>query len=61
MLEATRPDYPPDAIQTALVNLVRIGPEGERKAKDIVSQYLKGGNEEPFKLLQEISAVEQSV
>jgi len=37
MLEATRPDYPPDAIQTALVNLVRIGPEGERKAKDIVS------------------------
>lgn len=61
VLEGSRPDYPPDAIKKALGNLVRIGPEGERKAKDIVSQYLKAGNEMPFKLLQGMSAADQGV
>ena len=61
LLEGSHPDYPPDAIEEALVRLVRIGPEGERKAKDIVSQYLKAGNEMPFQFLQAMSAVEQSV
>ena len=61
MLEAARPDYPSEAIQTALANLVKVGPEGVRKAKDIVSEYIKGGNEEPLKLLREITGVEKSV
>lgn len=61
MLEAAHPDYPSEAIQTALANLVKIGPEGERKAKEIVDQYLKHGNDEPLKLLREIISVEASV
>jgi hypothetical protein len=56
MLEVARPDYPREAIQTGLSNLVSIGPEGVRKAKEIVSQYLKGGNEEPLKILNEALA-----
>ena len=61
LLEGSYPDYPPDAIEEALVRLVRIGPEGERKAKDIVSQYLRVGNDMPFKVLQAVSAVDESV
>lgn len=61
MLETARPGYPSEAIQTALANLVRIGPVGVRKAKDVVSEYLKGGNEEPFKLLRELISIEESV
>lgn len=60
MLDTAHSDYPPEAIQTALANLVRIGPEGVRNATDIVSQYLKVGNEGPFKVLQEVKGVEQS-
>lgn len=54
LLQATHVNYPPDAIQAALRNLVRVGPDGILKAKDIVSQYLKGGNEEPSKVLYQI-------
>ena len=61
MLDAGHSDYPREAIKTALANLVRIGPEGVRKAKEIVSQYLKGGNEEPLKLLREVIVVEESI
>ena len=61
MLEAAHSDYPREAIQTALANLVRIGPEGVRNAKEIVSQYLKRGSEEPLKLLREVISVEESV
>ena len=61
MLDTAHSDYPREAIKTALANLVRIGPEGVRKAKEIVSQYLKGGNEEPLKLLREVIVVEESI
>jgi hypothetical protein len=54
MLDASQPDYPKDAIRTALANLVREGAEGVRKAKDIASQYLRGGIEEPSKVLEEV-------
>ena len=60
-LGTARPDYPQEAIKKTLTSLVRVGPEGVRKAKDVVSEYLKGGNEEPLKLLQEVMGVEQTV
>lgn len=58
VLDKAQPDYPEEAIQATLANLVRVGPEGVRKAKDIVDQYLKGGNEGPFKVLREVMGVE---
>jgi len=58
VLDTAQPSYPKEAIQKTLANLAGVGPEGILKAKDIVSQYLKGGNEEPFKLLQEAMGVE---
>lgn len=61
LLDAAKPGYPKEAIQIALANLVREGAEGIRKAKDIVSQYLRSGNEEPYKLLQELLGVDKSI
>ncbi len=61
LLEGARPDFPEEAIRDALTNLVRVGPEGLRKAKEIVSEYLRGGNEQPTQWLREITGAAQSV
>lgn len=47
LLEGTCTDFPEEAVRTALKNIARSSPEGMRQAKDIVSIYLKGGNERP--------------
>ena len=54
MLKGTSPDYPKEAVRQILTNLVNQGPEGLRKAKDAVSEYLKSGNERPATWLREI-------
>jgi len=50
-LERARPDYPPEAIQTIFTNLLKLGLEGNRKAKEIVDRYLETGNERPLQIL----------
>lgn len=55
LLEGTSSDFPEEAIKSALTNLVRVGSEGQRKAKDVVSKYIKGGNERPSQWLREIN------
>ena len=54
MLEGTWETYTEQAIRQTLTNLVKQGPEGLRKAKDVVSVYLEKGNDLPYKWLQEI-------
>jgi len=54
MLEGQCTDYPSEAVSEILNNLVNNGPEGLRKARDIVSEYLKYGIERPAILLREI-------
>jgi len=56
LLEGTSQDFPEEAIRSALTNLVRVGSEGQRNAKDVVSKYLRGGNERPSQWLREINA-----
>lgn len=56
LLEGSSPDFPEEAVRTALTNLVQIGAEGVRNAKDIVSKYLKNGNDRPSQWLNEIVA-----
>lgn len=55
ILEQARPYFPEEAIRTTLTNLFRAGPEGLRNAKNIVSEYLKDGNEQPSQWLREIT------
>ena len=55
MLEGASPDYPEEAVRQILTNLVKKGSEGLRKAKDVVSEYLKSGNERPATWLREIT------
>jgi hypothetical protein len=55
LLETTYPDYPDEAIREALSNLVRANQEGLRNAKNIVGRYLERGNEEPLKMLTQIT------
>lgn len=55
LLEKATPDFPEEAIRAALTNLIRVGPEGVRNAKTIVSEYIKGGNEQPALWLREIT------
>lgn len=54
MLEGTNSDFPEEAVRSALKNIAQSGAEGVRHAKDIVSAYLKGGNERPSVWLTEI-------
>lgn len=56
MFEGTMPNYPEEAIQRILGNLIKEGPEGLRKAKEVVSEYLKRGNDLPATLLREIKS-----
>lgn len=55
LLEGSSPDYPKEAVQKILTSLSNQGPEGLRMAKDVVSHYLKRGNERPALLLREIT------
>ncbi|MDO8438100.1 MAG: hypothetical protein Q7S69_08110 [Nitrosomonadaceae bacterium] len=56
LLKGTSRDFPEEAVRAGLANLVRVGPEGVRMAKDIVSKYIRGGNERPSQWLREINA-----
>jgi hypothetical protein len=55
MLEASRPDYPEDAIKEALQNLVKAGPDGVRQAKQIADQYLRSGNDKISAVVSQLS------
>lgn len=57
LLKGTSHDFPEEAIRTSLVNLIRVGPDGLRKARHVVSEYLKGGNDRPDKLLREVTSI----
>jgi hypothetical protein len=46
--------YPQEAIHSAFKNLIRSGPSGILKAKDIASEYLKHGNSAPHDALQQL-------
>ncbi|MCK4822530.1 hypothetical protein KA005_42590, partial [bacterium] len=54
MLDSYSYDYPDDAIRQILKNLIVLGPEGERKAKEVVDAYLRHGIERPRTWLGEI-------
>ena len=54
MLQGSPSDYPEEAIRKLLSNLVLSGHEGNRVARDTVSQYLKQGLTRPSEWLQEI-------
>ena len=54
LLDGSQPDYPEEAISTALLNLADSGQEGVRHAKLIVSRYLEAANDKPHLLLENI-------
>ena len=54
MLDSYSYDYPDDAIRQIFKNLIVLGPEGERKAKEVVDAYLRHGIERPRTWLREI-------
>jgi len=54
LLECAKPDFPEESIREALTNFMRIGQDGQRMAKNIVSAYIQGGNEQPSLWLKEI-------
>ena len=60
LLEGTSMDFPEEAIRAALTNLVNAGPDGQRRAKKIVSKYIEAGNERPHKWLREITEPRQT-
>jgi len=60
LLEGSTPDYPEEAIRETLSNLVAEGPEGIRKAKEIVSFYIRVANEKPANLLRELTRHESA-
>ena len=56
MLEGATQDYPEEAVRQLLANLINQGHEGLRKAKEVVSEYVKNGNDRPATWLQEINS-----
>ncbi len=54
MLNGTAADYPAEAIQQILTNLVAEGVEGVREARSTISIYLSKGVERPAKILDEV-------
>jgi len=54
LLESTSTDFPEEAVRAALNNLAQSSAEGMRQAKDVVSAYLKWGNERPANWLKEL-------
>lgn len=57
MLESYSYDYPEDAIRQVLKNLIALGSEGERKAKEVVDAYLRHGIERPRTWLGELKGL----
>jgi hypothetical protein len=55
LLQNATPDYPEEAIRSALSNLVAAGAEGGRKAKEITSIYLRVPNEKPASILRDLT------
>ena len=47
LLEGSTPDYPENAIQEILDNLLKTGADGLLKAREVVSVYLQVANEKP--------------
>ncbi|MCK4806624.1 MAG: hypothetical protein KAT09_03210 [Candidatus Aegiribacteria sp.] len=60
MLEGSSTDYPEEVIRQILFNLVSEGHEGLRRAKEVVSEYLKLGNDRPATWLKEIRSRHES-
>lgn len=56
MLESYSYDYPEDAIRRILKNLIALGSDGERMAKEVVGAYIRHGLERPRTWLGEIKA-----
>ena len=56
MLESYSYDYPEDAIRQIFKNLIALGADGERKAKEVVDAYIRHGIERPRTWLAEINA-----
>lgn len=54
MLKGSTPDYPKEAVRKIFTNLLKEGPEGLRKAREVESEYLKNGNDRPSLWLREI-------
>ncbi len=54
MMSVPSYDYPDDAIKNILKNLVALGPQGKRKAREITSVYLEYGSDRPMLWLDEI-------
>lgn len=54
MISPNTLDYPPDTIRKILRDMITFGPEGERKAKEIVDAYLRQGIDRPSTILKEI-------
>jgi hypothetical protein len=57
MLESYSYDYPEDAIRKVFKNLIALGLEGERKAKEIVDAYLRHGIDRPRTWLNELKGL----
>lgn len=56
MLDSYSYDYPEEAIRQIFDNLISLGADGERKAKEVVDAYLRHGLERPRTWLGEIKA-----
>lgn len=56
MLESYSYDYPEDAIRQIFRNLIVLGADGERKAKQVIDAYLRHGIERPRAWFAEIKA-----
>ena len=56
MLESYCYDYPEDAIRQIFKNLIALGTDGERKAREVVGAYILHGIERPRTWLAEIKA-----
>ena len=54
MLESYSYDYPEDAIRRIFENLIALGSDGERMAKEVVDAYLRHGLERPRTWLAEM-------
>ena len=60
MLEFYSYDYPEEAIRQILKNLIQLGADGKRKAKEIVDAYLKHGLDRPRIWLGEDEAIDNA-
>jgi len=61
MLAGSNPDYPEEAVREIFTNLLKVGHEGLRKAREIESEYIKVGNERPSLWLREIRQETENV